>query len=344
MLEAEGEQPTYSKFWSSLQGQRLLLALGDGYSSMCTARGFDLTFRTPNSGNLLFEFDAAVYEHVILFAPSAKSTSLHCTCKSKLRVRVGTSKDLSPQSLYDFISRADQTPHNLLIALSPTTSETWRDFAREFSFEFDIRGNTLLDPFSSSGNASLVPVYPSSFSPEEYQIVKRTKPVLYSGISHAIAQGFPLAKSLLEAPATSYSHNRDSALEVELDGSVPALVGQRSSLVTAFQAKNGARVVWSGSLDLFSDEMMNEQSGNEAFVRDVSSWVFQEEGVLRIDQVGHAKVGEMEARDEYRVEDELVCLLLSTATQANRDRRSTQQPSRNTRKITGDLLNLPACN
>ena len=36
-------------------------------------RGFDLSFRTPDSGKLLFEFDAPVYEHVILFAPSAKS-------------------------------------------------------------------------------------------------------------------------------------------------------------------------------------------------------------------------------------------------------------------------------
>ena len=169
-----------------------------------------------------------------------------------------------------------------------------------------MRGNTLLDPFASD-NATLVPVYPATFSAEEYPIVvKGSKPVQYSGLAHSIAQGFPLAKSLLSAPATSYSHNVNSPLEVELDGSVPALVGGKSSLVTAFQTKNGARVVWSGSLDLFSDARMNEQSGNQDFVRDVSSWVFQEEGVLRIDQVGHAKVGESEARDEYRIEDELV--------------------------------------
>jgi len=96
-------------------------------------------------------------------------------------------------------------------------------------------------------------------------------------------------------------------LEVELDGSAgPALVGSKASLVSAFQAKSGSRIVFSGSVDMFTDAFMTEESGNEGFARDVTAWCFQEEGVLRIDKVLHRKVGEDTPREQYQIGMELV--------------------------------------
>lgn len=49
------------------------------------------------------------------------------------------------------------------------------------------------------------------------------------------------------------------------------------------------------------------KSGNEAFVKDLSSWTFQESCVLKVNSVVHSKaIGHHDSLDLYRVGDELV--------------------------------------
>lgn len=113
-------------------------------------------------------------------------------------------------------------------------------------------------------------------------------------------------------------------------------------MLAALQARNNARVVFSGSLEFFSDKFlassvqkpvkMNlityipterlqnssdmimcikggkvfEKSGNEALVKALSDWVFKEKGVLRLSNITHHKVGESEAPSEYTITEDVV--------------------------------------
>ena len=72
----------------------------------------------------------------------------------------------------------------------------------------------------------------------------------------------------------------------------PHAVGKNTLLIAGLQARNNARVIFSGSLEFFSDEFFNAEvtgkdgkvvkAGNEAFAKAVSMWCFQETGVLKV--------------------------------------------------------------
>lgn len=83
------------------------------------------------------------------------------------------------------------------------------------------------------------------------------------------------------------------------------------------QARNNARILISGSLDLFSDKLFKSsvqkagsstrygKSGNEQFVTELSKWVFHERGHLKAVNVKHNKVDQSEEPAMYRINDEL---------------------------------------
>ena len=58
----------------------------------------------------------------------------------------------------------------------------------------------------------------------------------------------PLIIDVLHASSSAYSHSPQDAVE-----DYPLAVGRNTLLIAALQARNNARVVFSGSLDLFSD-------------------------------------------------------------------------------------------
>lgn len=77
-------------------------------------------------------------------------------------------------------------------------------------------------------------------------------------------------------------------------------MGKNTLLIAGLQARNNARVVFSGSLDFFSDAFFNSavqkaapgsqrysQTGNYELAVALSRWVFKEEGVLRVGPVSH---------------------------------------------------------
>ncbi len=89
-------------------------------------------------------------------------------------------------------------------------------------------------------------------------------------------------------------------------------------MVSALQARNNARIVFTGSLDFFSDSLFQsgvqksgtekkyEKSGNEALAIALSKWVFKEQGVLRVGRVRHHKVGETSPPEAYTVMDNVI--------------------------------------
>lgn len=89
-------------------------------------------------------------------------------------------------------------------------------------------------------------------------------------------------------------------------------------MVTGLQARNNARVLFTGSLDLFSDNFFRatvepasggskaQESGNEALATALSKWVFKEEGVLRVGKVEHHLAGASQAPSYYTVMEDVV--------------------------------------
>lgn len=67
----------------------------------------------------------------------------------------------------------------------------------------------------------------------------------------------PLVLDILHASWTAYSFNPDEKIT-----EYPHAVGQNTLLIAGLQARNNARVLFFGSLDLFSDEFFTSAVQN----------------------------------------------------------------------------------
>jgi oligosaccharyltransferase complex subunit beta len=125
---------------------------------------------------------------------------------------------------------------------------------------------------------------------------------------------FPIISAPAESFATDTTKDDDAEvlLEAANKGGEGLWAGSSMGVVAGFQTKSGARVVWAGGIDMFSDKFATsklaggEASGNKVAVQDISKWTFQESLVLRIDAVEHHRVGETEPRETYTINDKVV--------------------------------------
>jgi len=99
----------------------------------------------------------------------------------------------------------------------------------------------------------------------------------------------------------------------------PQSAGTDVLLVSAVQTRNNARVIFSGSIDLFSNKFFalpidsagqkSSKSGNEELSFELTQWLFQRRGVLRAQSFAHrsadAPSGQANPRS-YRVKDTIV--------------------------------------
>lgn len=214
-------------------------------------------------------------------------------------------------------------PGNVLIALSSTLSETWRDFAREFSIEFDERDTTLYDPErldTSSSTVEYVVNVPTNHTfistPVQEGVstiisgnLKRSQlPIKYSGPVHTVTD-IPLIVPVLRAPATAYPVEvKKGSSDASVVEGGPLATGEVAKLVSAFQTRLNSRVVWSGSVSMFSDAFWTGESANELFVGELSQWLFNEKSVVEIKSARHylAKDPEKVQRRQYRIGEEMV--------------------------------------
>lgn len=134
-------------------------------------------------------------------------------------------------------------------------------------------------------------------------------PVLYRGVALIAGDNNKLKLDVLNAPTTAYSFAPGKVVN-----EYPGAVGRNTILVGALQARNNARVVFSGSIEMFSDEFINAnvqstkgtvKSGNGDFVKALTKWVFQEVGVLRVKSVDHHVVGQKDAPREYTITEDV---------------------------------------
>ncbi|GJN93886.1 hypothetical protein Rhopal_006945-T1 [Rhodotorula paludigena] len=211
--------------------------------------------------------------------------------------------ELSPLNL----ARRIEAGTNLVLIVSPDSAEPWRDFAREFEVDFGSRGQQVIDHFghdaSDSGSHTVLSVsLASAPAPFVSDATRRGRNVVYSGAGHVSGQ-HPQLVSVLHASSTASS--------ADAGGShIVADVSETSSgmsLVSAFQARNNARVAFVGSTDVLADRFLGrgDELGNAAFARDLLAWVFHQTGQLRLVKSRCNAPGLLDAQPTYRVGTEL---------------------------------------
>lgn len=191
--------------------------------------------------------------------------------------------------------------------------------ASEVGFEIDEENAAVIDHMNydllaDTGDHTTIVASPKNLINSEIIIgSKNVKPLLYRGTGILADRENPLVLPLLTADSTAYSYVPDTPIK-----EYPHAVGKGTILLAALQARNNARVVFSGSLYFFSDEaimsqvkkvgevQVHDQSGNLNVINAISKWVFKEAGEIRVKSVKHHKEGEKEAPGSYTITEAVV--------------------------------------
>lgn len=259
-------------------------------------RGYQLTFALVDDSELtLSDHGDYLFDNIIILAPGVQEFGGAVTSSSFI----------------DFIDHGG----NLLVATDSTIGDPIRDIANECGVDFDEEGTYVIDHvnFDSSDYSGDHTLIVSDQIVDAPVITGKVKGnVLFRGVGALIDSENPLLVSVLKGKSTSYSYSPEKPISKTL----PHVVGQETSLITAFQARNNARVVLSGSAEFFSNQFFDQQvqvqgqtsqskSANRQLAEEISKWAFKERGVLRASQPVHHLVGESQTQDSYRIKDQI---------------------------------------
>lgn len=283
LLDNQVIKETHSLFFKSLQD-----------------RGYSLTYKIADDASLILsKYGEYLYENLIIFAPSV----------------VEFGGNLNVDTITQFIDNGG----NVLIAGSESTGDVLRELASEVGFEVDEEGAFVIDHlnFDVSDEGQHTKLLVSSENLIDAPVIVGTKkdvaPLLYQGTGILADSENPLVLPLLTADSTAYSYQPDQPIK-----EYPHAVGKDTVLIAGLQARNNARVVFSGSLSFFSDEFFTSsienaqngvkspKSGNEDVATAISQWVFKEHGRLRVKSVNHHKASEKQPPHDYTIMDDVV--------------------------------------
>jgi len=258
-------------------------------------RGISLDFRSADDSSLaLNAYGEYLYSHLILFIPSTGELG----------------SGLTSEAVIEFIDDGG----NVFMAGSSNTGDFIRDVASECGFDIDEEGAYVIDHLhhdvNDEGHHNLVVAEPENLVKSERIVGKDNKfPFIYRGAGIITDNENPLVIDILTGSSTSYSHNPS-----EMVSEYPHAIGKNTVLIGGLQARNNARVVFSGSLDFFSDEFYTSQvervgmskkssSGNAMLAKSLTDWCFQQTGVVRIDNVSHKHPEEETTPQFYTIND-----------------------------------------
>lgn len=261
-------------------------------------RGYDLTFKSADDAGLeLIRYGVHVYDNLIVFSPSVEDFGG--------AIKVST--------ITDFIDGGG----NVLVAADSSIGDPIRELSTECGVEFDEERTAVIDhhnfDVSDFGSHTKLAVDSSNLVKADAIVENTGAPILFKGVGMVLDPENPLTIPILRGSSTSYSFFPDDAVD-----EYPHGVGRNLMLITGLQARNNARVVFSGSLLMFSDDYLTsgvqrdadgaqsyEKSGNQALVDSLAKWVFQEKGVLRAGEVTHHKIGETSPPEAYTITDDV---------------------------------------
>ncbi|KAJ3589215.1 hypothetical protein NHX12_010062 [Muraenolepis orangiensis] len=260
-------------------------------------RGFDLSFKTADDPSLsLIKYGQFLYDHLIIFAPSVEDFG----------------GNINVETIASFIDGGG----NVLVAANSDIGDPLRELGSECGIEFDEEKTAVIDhhnfDVSDPGEHTVIVADPENLLKAPTIVGTPTnKPILFKGVGMVADPENPLVLDILTGSSTSYSFFPDRPIS-----QYPHAVGKNTLLIAGLQARNNARVVFSGSMLFFSDAFFNsavqkatpgsqrhEQTGNMELAEALSSWVFKESGVLRVGAVTHRKVGESSPPAAYTITD-----------------------------------------
>lgn len=263
-------------------------------------RGFKLTFKIADDSNLvLSKHGEYLYKNLIIFAPSVEEFG----------------GDLSVEKIAEYIDDGG----NVLVAGSSKSGDALRDLASECGFEVDEEGASVIDHLnydsSDKGDHTTIVASPSNLI--DSQIIvgskKNINPLLYQGTGLLADRENPLVLQILTADSSAYSYVPENPIK-----EYPHAVGRGTLLIAALQARNNARIVFSGSLYFFSDEAFTssvqkaqggqlfKKSGNQDVANSLIKWVFGEQGRIRVENVAHHLEGQKTAPPFYTITEPVV--------------------------------------
>lgn len=175
-----------------------------------------------------------MYDHLIIFAPSVEEFG----------------GSLSVETITEFIDNGG----NVLAAGSSNSGDGLRELASECGFEVDEDGSSVIDHLnydaSDAGHHTTIVADADNLINAPVIVgSKNVSPLLYRGTGLIADPDNPLVLRLLTASSSAYSYTPDQPIK-----EYPHAVGKNTLLVAALQARNNARILFSGSLYFFSDE------------------------------------------------------------------------------------------
>ncbi|KAL6242663.1 oligosaccharyl transferase glycoprotein complex, beta subunit [Rhinocladiella similis] len=271
VLEDEAQKGLYSKFWADLE-----------------ARDFQLTFESPRKDDVsLFRHGQLAYEHLLLTPPKSK----------------GYGPSLTPKLLLDYVNAGG----NVLLGLSSESGTPSAISALLLEFDISLpsdKTSVVVDHFN----------YDTVSAAEKHDVLLLDRPgplrpdaVNFFGgdgvlavpraVGQTLGNASPLIAPILKAPTTAYAYNPKEAAESLEE---PFATGSQLSLISAMQARNSARFVVLGSLEMLQDQWFdasvksssskNVKTVNRLFARQLTEWTFKEVGVLNVLSVQHQEV------------------------------------------------------
>jgi oligosaccharyltransferase complex subunit beta len=307
LVEDMGIQFTHSAFFGSLKGAfpsamvssivACVLTVGGAMVVWwCAARGHELAFRMADNANLaLTRYGERLYDNLIIFAPSVEEFG----------------GDVSVQSILQFIDDGG----NVLVGASSTIGSPLRELASDCGVEFDEEKTFVIDHLHydvSDPDGQHTLIVADDLSSNKLLVGDAVgKPVLFRGVGMTFDAANPLAMTVLRGSPSSYSFFPDEKMK-----EFPHAVGKNTLLVVAVQARNNARMVFSGSIEMFSDQLFSVSakavgsaastpSGNKVFSEALSAWNFKEVGVLRARNVAHKLQGGESTPAFYTIKEDI---------------------------------------
>jgi len=194
-----------------------------------------------------------------------------------------------------------------MLVTDSSASSSVRDLATEFGIDFHHAHSQVLEHAGVVGgevDGSVVAAAVSDRAVAFLGAPHCPHPVLFRGLAHSTPALSTLLEPLVVAGEGAYS---------TMEGGAEVAAGHQLALVSAMRARNGARAVLAGSLEMLSNAFLSppahwEPTANAALAGALSRWVLHKAGELRVGALSHSKQlqdGTREPASVYTVGDRM---------------------------------------
>jgi len=294
VIAATEKGPTGKKVLAVLDNNNIKKSHSRFFANL-EADGFKIDYTSADVKADFIKYGEYKYNHLVLFAPHAEEFA-----------------GIDAEVVLDFIDQGG----NVILAADSEASDAVKTIASECNIELDQSGafvidNQNYDTGADEGQHTLIAA--DNLIKDEIVVGSKVKsPILFRGVGLDVLEDLNLLFPVLSGSEHSFSQDPATVGKKK-----PHVSGEKTTLVAALQARNNARVLLSGSLELFSDKFFSssvksfstkkqfDQSGNEEFTRNAAQWTFQQRGAIRTSNATHHIVGQTETPALYTIRDNI---------------------------------------